>query len=311
MHQALKSVPFPLCIVVESGDLLLVSDATYALTGLVPGEIRTLQDWVEGALRDPSVTERVLSSLQASLDQPEVRQRGTHTVWTTEGAELLWEFTAAPLGRSIEGKRMLTAVAYDITERELARQALEESSAYKDEFLAMLGHELRNPLAGIRNGVQLLKMSDTVAETAEATGIIDRQSAQMTSLIDGLLDLSRIARGKVSLDPRPLDLGALTASLVADWTAGFADKGLSLSFHAALTPIWVRGDRVRLQQVIDNLLGNSLKFTQTGGQVAVALSALEGSAVLSVKDDGLGMTPELAAVVFEPFRQGPQTLSRS
>jgi signal transduction histidine kinase/CheY-like chemotaxis protein len=310
LFQALKAVPFPLCIIEEGRGFQLVSDVTYQLTGLGSGEIRNVEDWTTKVSRGSAGREAVLGAVEDAMEASEVRHHGIFEIWTAAGQRALWDFTTAPLVPSAEGRRRMVAVAYDVSEREANRHQLEESARHKDGFLAMLGHELRNPLAAIRNGVQLVAMADSQADHDEAMGIIDRQSSQMALMIDRLLDLNRISLGKVSLEPVPLNLTRLLKTLTDDKRRLFQAKGLELLFEPGPTAAWTRGDAVRMVQVVDNLLGNSLKFMEAPGAVSVSLSVNSQSVEIKVKDTGQGMTPELAAVVFEPFRQGEQTLAR-
>jgi PAS domain S-box-containing protein len=208
------------------------------------------------------------------------------------------------------GRRCFTGIIHDITERkrlegELGRRAEELALAdqRKDEFLALLGHELRNPLAPLRTAVQLLeKKGDDPAVVAHMREIIDRQVGQMTRLVDQLLDASRIARAKVQVRREPLDLAALVRTAAGDHRAELEAAGL-LVMEVAAGPVWVRGDAARLTQVVGNLLHNAQKFTDPGGRVTVGL-AVEGEwAALSVEDTGIGIEPEALPKLFEAFSQ--------
>ncbi len=245
-------------------------------------------------------------------------------VWNVDG-ERSWSCDVVPiadeggalLGVSVtvrdvtERKRreetLRTIVAeQDATRRELeqSREALAAAHHDRDAFLATLGHELRNPLAAIRNVAGLLKTLGRLDERiSRAQAVLDRQSAHMARLVDGLLDLSRLTRGKIRIDPQPLDLGALLRDLVDDRTHTFVRRRLDLRLGLPDHEVWVQGDRVRLVQVFDNLLGNALKFTPPGGTVTVVLSRTEGRAVVSVRDTGCGIEPQLLDGIFEPFWQ--------
>ncbi|HEX5715422.1 MAG TPA: sensor histidine kinase [Thermoanaerobaculia bacterium] len=194
---------------------------------------------------------------------------------------------------------------------EASRADAESASRAKDEFLAMLGHELRNPLGPIRNGAHLLRQlvpdNERVARVLE---IIDRQIAHIVRLVDELLDASRIARGKVVLQKERLDLRLVARNVYEDFTPDF-DR-VRIAFHLDLPPaeVWVHGDRTRLAQCLGNLLHNALKFTPEGGNVALALTVEGDLALLEVRDDGPGIDPGLLPALFEPFSQGPQPLDR-
>jgi signal transduction histidine kinase len=193
----------------------------------------------------------------------------------------------------------------DLYEREAGlRRRAEDADRRKDEFLAMLGHELRNPLAPIRNAVQMLTLRpDDPAIVAAARDMIGRQTAQMTRLVDELLDASRIARGKVRLRPERLDVAALARTAAADLRPQLEAAGLSLVTAIPATPLWVYGDAARLAQVLGNLLDNARKFTDRGGQVTVRACQDADWAVLAVEDTGIGLAPDALPRLFEVFSQ--------
>ena len=189
---------------------------------------------------------------------------------------------------------------------------LAETDRRKDEFLALLGHELRNPLAPIRNAVQLLTLrpGDPVIVT-QARDMIGRQAAHMTRLVDELLDASRIARGMVTLKQVRLDLAALVGGVAADHRASLEAVGLRLTLEIQAAPLWVDGDATRLAQVLGNLLHNASKFTDAGGRVTVRLSEEAGQARLSVEDTGIGIDPSALPRLFDEFAQVDATIERS
>lgn len=193
-----------------------------------------------------------------------------------------------------------------------ADEALRLADKRKDEFLATLAHELRNPLAAIRTGLEVVVRSPGEAErTARMVGMIDRQSRMLVKLIDDLMDVSRIATGKVRLDTARLDLRAvLEASLEGRQTAFGA---LSHSFRLQLPagPVWVMGDAARLAQVVGNLVSNAGKYTPDGGEITIALTSADKEAVISVSDNGVGIEPELLERVFEMFAQVDRTMDRA
>jgi PAS domain S-box-containing protein len=198
--------------------------------------------------------------------------------------------------------------------RKRAEEALREADRRKDAFLAMLGHELRNPLAPIRNSLYLLERTAPGGEsTRRAHAVIDRQVTHLTRLVDDLLDVTRIARGKITLEREPLELGGLVRGTLEDYRETFAQSRLALTLALPEEALWVSADRTRLAQVIGNLLGNAAKFTPPGGRVSVSLDSdgHSGQAVLRVCDTGIGIAPELLARVFEPFAQADTTLERS
>jgi signal transduction histidine kinase/CheY-like chemotaxis protein len=196
-----------------------------------------------------------------------------------------------------------------IANAELFRETQRVNRA-KDEFLAMLGHELRNPLNAIGSAASLLGLDNRKAETAErARVVINRQVQHLARLVDDLLDVSRVTSGKVLLVREPTDLAELAAGTIANWRASgrFARHRVSLEASS----VWVDADPTRLDQVLGNLLANALKYTPGDGAIAVRVRAEVDSALLEVEDTGAGIPPELLGKVFDLFVQGERTLDRS
>ena len=200
----------------------------------------------------------------------------------------------------------------DITDRKRAQDALVESDRRKDEFIAMLSHELRNPLAALRSATQLVELTSTdQPKLRRATDVLDRQSAHMTKLIDGLLEVSRVARGKIQLEREALDLREVVAAVVADRRGPIERKGCTVSLALPAEPMWVEGDQIRLTQVFDNVIGNAHKFTESGGRIDVTMSDGADGVTVDVEDTGIGIRPEACSVIFEAFQQEPQDVART
>lgn len=257
-------------------------------------------------------SERILPAIRAtgSVHEIEVRLRAK----CGETITGLFSSTVVPVG----GKQRLITVVSDITalkaaERALreANQRLEEADRRKTEFLAVLSHELRNPLAPIRQSVQLLQHGDLCGELGRRPiEIIGRQTDHMARLVDDLLDVMRITRGKITLHRERVELSELVRRTAEDYRAQYAEAGVALEVEVKDAPVYVDGDPARLVQVVGNLLHNSLKFTPPGGKAWVSVSVHDRDAVVQVRDDGVGMAPHAVAKLFEPFVQGPQTLDR-
>jgi PAS domain S-box-containing protein len=197
-----------------------------------------------------------------------------------------------------------------------AKRRLEEADRHKDEFLAMLSHELRNPLTPIRNGVYLLERVDGGTEQARrARSVIERQTQHMTRLIDDLLDVTRIAHGKVTLRRAQVDVERLVQTVADDLRDLFSKAEVDLRVgrdSAGTSPLVVRGDATRLAQVLGNLLSNAAKFTPRGGHARVEVAATEsGDVTIRVSDDGVGMSSDTLQNAFEPFTQADRSLDRS
>jgi signal transduction histidine kinase len=193
-------------------------------------------------------------------------------------------------------------------------QDIQEGDRRKDEFLAMLAHELRNPLAPIRNAVQVLRLIGLKEPPVlQARDMIDRQVTHMARLIDDLLDMSRLSRGKILLRKERVDLVQLVRATAEDYRSLLEATGLELETHLAEGPLYTHGDPTRLAQIVGNVLHNANKFTDAGGRVTVRLTrAPDGcEAVITIRDTGIGMEPEVLARVFEAFSQADRSLDRS
>ncbi len=203
-------------------------------------------------------------------------------------------------------------VARDITERRRSEQAVRESDRHKDEFLAMLAHELRNPLAPIRNALQILRLTRADDEAARAaTQVMERQVAQMVRLVDDLLDVSRISRGRIELRRAPVELAFVVQQAVDAVRPVYAAKGIELSVALPPQTIVLDADAVRLTQVVGNLLNNAGKFTPAGGRVDIATERDGDEAVIRVRDNGIGIAAEGLARIFDMFVQEDTSLERS
>jgi signal transduction histidine kinase len=196
-----------------------------------------------------------------------------------------------------------------LAETELRRkmEQLAEADRRKDEFLAMLGHELRNPLAPVTTALQLMRLhTDEPVRVSRARETIERQVEHMTRLIDDLLDVSRITRGKIELRHEAVVLGKLVARAVEAARPVIDERGHRLTLDLPDEPITLSGDPARLEQVLANLLNNAAKYTDVGGRIAVRARVDAGQLVLSVKDNGAGLTPEMRERIFDLFVQGPE-----
>jgi PAS domain S-box-containing protein len=203
-------------------------------------------------------------------------------------------------------------VAVDITDRVRAEEALKDADRRKDEFLAMLAHELRNPLAPIRNALEILKLADGNPQvTADARGLMERQLRHMVRLIDDLLDVSRITRGKLRLQTERTDLAAIVRSAVEAARPAVEAAGVSLGIGLPPDPVPLEADPTRLAQVFTNLLTNAAKFTDRGGRIDLSAERQDGAVVVRVTDTGIGMAPDVLAGAFDLFRQADRSLDRS
>ncbi|QDG52666.1 response regulator [Persicimonas caeni] len=221
-----------------------------------------------------------------------------------------------------EEDRLLGAahIFRDVTERVRMEEALRESKdrlheadRRKDEYLAMLGHELRNPLAAVQSATDVVKMAahDDDPRLVNAARVLERQSDHMAGIIDGLLEVSRIARGKISLSQETLDLRELLQELLNDQSSQVEARDLQIGASISNTPVWVTGDPVRLTQIFGNLMSNAIKFTEPPGRILVEVFEDDDEAVVRVTDTGVGIRSELLPSIFEAFRQEAQDFARS
>lgn len=200
----------------------------------------------------------------------------------------------------------------DVTEQKQVEEALREADRRKDEFLAMLAHELRNPLAPVLTAVQVLELRAEVAAAdpvaARQRAVIDRQSRHMARLLDDLLDVSRITRGKTELRVRELDLTALLRAVAESCQTLVQERGLALETVLPDRQVLVTADAARLHQVVGNLITNAAKYTLSEGTISLSLEVGEW-AVICVRDEGIGIAPEFLPRVFDLFSQGEHSLS--
>lgn len=206
----------------------------------------------------------------------------------------------------------VSGIALDVTDRKRAEEELRAADRRKDEFLAMLAHELRNPLAPIRNAAELLNMLDIDEPRVRMTSdIIARQVDHMTDLIDDLLDVSRVTRGIITLENEPLDIREIVAGAVEQVRSLIEARNHRLIVELPTEPAFVRGDQTRLIQVLTNLLNNAAKYTPTDGDVQMKVDVTRQEVILRVSDTGVGISPDLLPRVFELFSQAERSPDRS
>jgi PAS domain S-box-containing protein len=229
------------------------------------------------------------------------------------------ETHAVPLTKP-DGSTQHLAVTREITvrkrlEEELRKRAneLQEADQRKDQFIAMLAHELRNPLAPIRNGLHILKSPKSTPEQARhACQIMQRQVTHLARMVDDLLDTSRIINGKINMSPERVNLVELVRHTVQDLVATFDEQKLKLQIEFEQNEIWLNADRTRISQAISNLLNNAIKFSDTGGAIflRVSMDPATKRACVSVRDNGAGIAPALLQRLFQPFVQADTSLDR-
>jgi signal transduction histidine kinase/ActR/RegA family two-component response regulator len=228
-----------------------------------------------------------------------------------DGVRAALEEAHAVLERETEGRELAEAERLRLFESEqAARELAETENRSKDEFLAMLGHELRNPLSAISGAVALMRAPAAREEhRLHARDVITRQVQHLSRVVDDLLDLSRVMTGKIALEFAPIDLAQATNTCLSTMRA--AGRAGDHDLKARLEPVWVNADATRLEQIIGNLLSNAFKYTPPEGRIELTVSAQDDDAVLSVRDSGLGISKRLLPHVFDVFVQGDQSLERA
>ena len=225
---------------------------------------------------------------------------------------------ARRLIRATDQTPLILLAIEDITERsrlevELRQiaAAMSEADRRKNEFLALLAHELRNPLAPIRSAVQLMQLTNDPEANKAATGIVERQVDQMVRLVDDLLDVSRISRGKIELRKQRIDLASIVKQAVEDTRPLVTSMGHELTVTMPPEPVFLNADRTRLIQVLGNLINNACKFTDMGGRLSLAVEVVGGDVVISVGDNGIGIAAAQLPNIFEMFVQADTSMERS
>ncbi|HEY6599090.1 MAG TPA: ATP-binding protein, partial [Pseudomonadales bacterium] len=264
--------------------------------------------------------ERWLQSLH-----PDDRERAARTVsQALAGASYSDEFRVAhPGGETawLEARgrvertgssQVMRGTIRDVTERHHYEAALHTADRQKDEFMAMLAHELRNPLAAIRNGIELL--TPNLPANADASGslaMLRRQTGQLNRLVDDLLDVSRITQGRIALQEEEVEVAAIVAHAIETAEPLILGKRHVLEVDIDGGPFYVRGDRVRLVQALGNVLHNAVKYTDSGGTLRVDANECDSDVAISVTDNGAGITADLMPHIFDPFVQSERTLDRA
>ena len=273
-------------------------------------------------LSEEACSPDVVSALEAWLDeQPEwsdlpillwaAPERDARERPALAGANWL------PLCPSASDEELVAAVEFalgarqtQLRVRDLAREHGEET-ARRDELLAMLGHELRNPLAAIRYASDLLDVLDEDESTRAPRGVIARQTRHLARLVDDLLDVARVTRGKITLNASPLDLNDVARKSLQSLQQTHDTRGHNVELSPHSEPLPIQGDAVRLEQVFANLLVNALKYTPPGGTIQICLEREDDHARVVVQDSGIGMDEATLPHVFDLFSQGAQSIDRS
>jgi PAS domain S-box-containing protein len=262
------------------------------------------------------LADRLQQQIQQVIDtrQP-VRDE---TPYTSRAGERMYEYIFAPVFGAGDTVEAVAGSTRDITERKLAEaererlvSQLRDQDRRKDEFLATLAHELRNPLAPIRNGLQVIRMAGADGTIEQVRSMMERQVGQMTRLVDDLLDVSRVTSGKLQLRRKRVELRTVIDAAVETSRPAIELAGHELSIVVPEDPLFVDGDAIRLAQVVSNLLTNSARYTHPGGHIRVVVRRDQATAVVTVTDDGVGIPPGMLEAVFGMFTQVDRTLEKT
>lgn len=289
------------------GNIYWYNRRWYEYTGTT---LQDVQGWGWSRVHHPEHVDRVVARISRCFREG-IPWEDTFSLRSASG-EFRWFLSRALPARDESGNVVRWfGTNTDVTEQREVEAALEEANRYKDEFLAMLGHELRNPLAAILSATELMKvvgLSDPRIVRAQA--VLERQTAHMGKLLDGLLDVSRIIRGKIVLERSPVDLVEVCREVSSDlFSRKVSTPELRLELPSE--PVMVQGDRVRLAQIVDNVVSNAVKYTDTAGTITMELKVEADWANLTVTDTGVGIDAELLPHVFDLFRQSEQSIDRS
>ena len=230
---------------------------------------------------------------------------------TAELRALASELEQRVAQRTSELARTNEELRREVGERSRAEEALIEADRRKDEFLAMLGHELRNPLTPIRCALEVLQQGPGAEEQHKATGILMRQVNQLVRIVDDLMDVSRITLGKVSLEVDDVPVAEVVKGALEATRPLIDERGHQVAIAIPDRSLVVRADPARLEQVLQNLLTNAAKYTDPGGHIQVSVGAVNGDVQIRVRDNGLGIAAEQLSRIFEPYTQVDQTRDHS
>lgn len=305
------------------GDAVIVTDASGRINSLNP-VAESLTAWTDETARGLPLIDvfrivneetgaTVENPVERVLREGQIVGLANHTLLIAhDGTERPIDDSAAPIHDASGQLAGVVLVFRDVTERRNNERQLLQEARRKDEFLALLAHELRNPLAPIASALEILKLVDTDAESCQqARDVAERQLRHLTRLVDDLLDVSRIMRGKVELRRERVVLAAAIARAVETTQPMLSAKEHTISIDLPSQPIYLKADLVRLAQILGNLLSNAAKYTEPGGQISLSASMEGDMAVVCVKDTGIGIAPGDMARLFEMFMQVAPGASRS
>ncbi|MDD4906916.1 MAG: PAS domain S-box protein, partial [Methylobacter tundripaludum] len=310
LRQIIDAVPSMIFVKDREGRFMLSNEALAQCYGTSPDSLTGLTDenFNPNADEVTHFYQNDLDVIRTGQSKLIPEEKVTHA----DGSVHWYSTVKIPLYDTDNSCSKLLGVATDITERKHAEETLRLMDRRKDEFLAMLAHELRNPLAPIHNAVRLLKMQEaTDPKLALSCNIIDRQVTHMTRLLDDLLDMARIMQGKIRLKIEHFELTDIVNNAIETSRPLLESRKQELIISQTMTPQWLEGDHVRLAQVLSNLLNNAAKYTGEGGKIRLSVMREGSDAVIEIKDTGIGISPDILPQIFDLFTQADHTLAHS
>jgi PAS domain S-box-containing protein len=300
-HAMFDAQPECVTVVAPDGHIIDINPAGLAL--IEAESIESVRGRTIEALIEPQHLPLFRAQHEAALADRPLDEPSELAIVGLRGTRRTLETRAVPLHDDAGRVTSILSVTRDVSERRRSEQALQQADQRKDEFLATLAHELRNPMAPIRYAAATLRKGATESVIQHARGVIERQAAQMSRLLDDLLDMSRVTRNVIELRRKRLDLRDLVGEATEMAKPVLTNLQHRLTVSTPPNPLWVNGDGTRLLQVIGNLIDNAAKYTDPGGSIEIRLDAAEGNAVMSVRDSGIGLAPEMIPKVFDLFSQ--------
>ena len=302
----------------SSADCVKVLDAEGRVTHLNPGGVTALEldnpafllgkEWVQFWPAETKAT--VTRAIETALAGKKFQFAAFCP--TSKGSERWWDVVVTPIVDDSQQVRQLMVVSRDVTELHLARIALQDANRRKDEFLALLSHELRNPLSAAGMGATVLQTQShslSQARVAEIGNLIQRQVAHMSRLAEDLLDVSRLTRGDVSLKMVPVNMKDVVRDVIEQLEPTYAAKRQEVHFKECAMSCNVLGDQTRLVQAVGNIVANSVRYTPLNGFIDIALACSADAVVLTVSDSGVGIAASELPTLFELYRRGDRSLA--
>ncbi|MFD1141227.1 PAS domain S-box protein [Larkinella insperata] len=316
LRESQESLQLILSSIADHG--IITTDIRNIITGWNPGAQHLFGYSAEEAIGQPGALiytpeDRAKGEPQKETDTARRHGRAADERYhiRKDGSRLYISGVMSPLYNNAGQLLGYVKVTRDLTERQQMMEALREADRRKDEFLAMLGHELRNPLAPVRNGLQILSLTAREDEVTSLVSMMNRQIDHLVRLVDDLLDVSRISRGKIELHRERLNLTALVSQAAETIRPLYQSHGRQLHVTLPASPIYLHGDTTRLTQVVNNLLTNGVRYTEQDGEVWLTLEKAGTDAVLRVRDNGIGLTSDQVTVIFDLFVQVDHSLARA